>query len=130
MLPSEELSNALKTDSELLALLGGKPKVFFMAPKVKVGGIIPGTPPYPLTYPYVVYSEASDKGAFYADNTEMAAEIAWNVSVLHTGSTSAVANRIVKIMADIGYYRDMKHDLSDGGVYLKAMRFKGIKEVS
>ena len=115
MLPSEEIVYALKTDATLASLTGDR--VYFMVPSIE--------PDYPL----IVYSEASDKGTLFADNEEQAAEIAWNVTVLNIGSTTVIANRVVRVMAGIGYYRDLKHDMADSGIYAKVMRFKTIKEV-
>ncbi len=115
MLPSEEIVYALKNDAALANITGDR--VYFLAPPIE-----------PI-YPLLVYSEASDTAAWFADNEEQAAEIAWNVSVLNTGSTTAIANRVVAVMAGLGYYRDVKHDLVDSGVYAKVMRFKTTKEV-
>lgn len=126
MTPSEELFITLKNDSQLVTLLGGIPRVFFIAPPVELGELIDGNP---LAYPWIVFDEANNKGSNYADNLEYGTEIDYNVSVVHNSNTNSIANRVVTLLKTIGYERNSMHDLHDAGVFVKAMRFTTIKEI-
>lgn len=100
------------------------PQVFLLSPPVQIGDMIDGNE---LTYPYIIYDEASDHGAFFADNTEQNREVAWNVSIVNNTSTTILAENVIVALHNIGYEREMKHDLYQNKEYVKIMRFKGMK---
>ncbi len=104
-------------------------KVFHVYPSIKIGEkfITSDNKEVILDYPYIVYSEALDKGVLYADDMELAKSLVYDVSVINNRDTNLMADLVIKKLKEINFERELKHDMYKDDSYVKYMRFRGGK---
>ena len=104
-------------------------KVFHVYPSIKIGEkfMTSDNKEVILDYPYIVYSEALDKGVLYADDMELAKSLVYDVSVINNCDTNIMADLVIKKLKEINFERELKHDMYKDDSYVKYMRFRGGK---
>ena len=104
-------------------------KVFHVYPGIKIGDkfITSDNKEVILDYPYIVYSEALDKGVLYADDMELAKSLVYDVSVINNCDTNVMADLVIEKLKEINFERELKHDMYKDDSYVKYMRFRGGK---
>lgn len=81
-------------------------------------------PPQEAKPPFIVYHEIQNDPEFAADDAELTSKIGFGISVFCQGSTSVLAGEVNRVMAGIGFYRDMCVDGEpENGANVKHMRF-------
>ncbi|WDU84209.1 tail completion protein gp17 [Caloramator sp. Dgby_cultured_2] len=110
--------NSLKSNSNLINLLGGQRIYFQVAPN-------------PNEFPRITYFEIDNFGSLYADDEEKASEIHVQIDIWHKSNTTAIADEVDKTMKNIGFGRTSAADLyeEDTQVYHKALRYVINREV-
>ena len=113
-----EVYNALKNNTELIALLGGQRIYFMVVPDNKAA-----------EFPRLTYYEYSNRANMYADDTEITTVIRIVIDVWSKTSTTDITEKIVEIMENIGFRREDARDLyeDDTRIYHKYLRFVTVR---
>jgi hypothetical protein len=107
-----QVDQALKNDTDLVNLLGGKRVYQIKAPNAN-------------EYPRITFSEVNNIDSDYADDSAVSAEIRLQIDVWSKSNYSAIVARVNAIMESLGFTRYYSIDLyeSDTDVFHKALRY-------
>ncbi|MGF7036597.1 hypothetical protein J2T17_007671 [Paenibacillus mucilaginosus] len=112
-----EVLEALRTDEELLLLLGA-PRVYQLVA------------PEPDKFPRITFFEMSNFDKDFADDSAISSQIIIQVDIWNKTSTSGIADRVDAVMKSLGFGRSGSADLyeNDTGIFHKAMRYTTTRE--
>lgn len=115
-----QIVQALSQDTDLINLLGG------LTDKYK--RIYQYKSPNAEEFPRITYFELGNTGANFADDTETDSEVTMQIDVWCRGtSTSAIAQKVDKVMKSLGFLRENAEDLDEDDeeitIFHKSMRY-------
>lgn len=107
----DTVGNALKADTALTALVGGR-----------VSYIRPATTP---TLPYITYFEVTNDEVVSADDTEYSDSIEIQVDIWTLGSTIPIKKAVQKVLRPLGFTHQAMPDMYDETtkIFHKSIRF-------
>lgn len=108
-----KITQALRSNAELVSLLGGK-KVWAQVA------------PAETNKPYITFFEITNFDKWFVDDLARASEIHMQVDVWSPSNTGAIASEVDKTMKSIGFTRSGSADLyeQDTKTYHKVLRYK------